>query len=350
MENKKNNIVNYDKRHSDYRAALFINILNLIRQKYINSIRFTGDDNFTLAKQRTMLKMAFDRGFSGLHNHKKTFSNELSMFDNENVDIALETMGLETHIPLSISGQIWDTSERIVEGYGVTSPRHNLGRKSFKTTRNDTAFFIYNSDFSSGYMRYLQIAYTMATGETILKKRLTLIDTKLAANSNNNQVDNKQFDTLYDVESSFINLNSSQSSITGADKASQIRIGDMLMDKIAKLTMADGETINNLQEFIKEYKTNWNHLMGVRTNTNKVTDRSITDDFKSEETHFKTMEQEVKDQCELFCDDYKRVYGIKLEYTFKPDEVLEEIMEHEKSISGRENNANGGNDGTDKTT
>lgn len=76
------------------------------------------------------------------------------------------------------------------------------------------------------------------------------MDKKLVANSANNSYNNTDFNSLYDVTTTFLNLSPSQGSTLTDNKNNEIDINAMLNSKLAKLDFTAQETVNELIDFI----------------------------------------------------------------------------------------------------
>ncbi len=56
------------------------------------------------------------------------------------------------------------------------------------------------------------------------------------------------------------------------------------------------------------------------------------------------MENDLKEQAQMFADDYKRIYGVELTVIHKSDEIIEKQEQQEVKV------ANGGNDESENNT
>ncbi len=283
----KTNITNFDKEHSAFREVAFQRILLNMQRKFTNTIRFEGDPEFTIAKQRALLKSVFKHGTGGVFNHKKALLSKINVSDEymTYIEPALKKLIKSDRKVVQVTGTYFDDTERILEGTGVTMPRANAGKKSYMISAEDTAVMQFTTNYTSGMGLWLPIAYMLATAETVAKKRVTLMDGKMASNNGNSHLRDKTFDSIYDIDSSFVNLKPSTETFGGKNAVMKIDINDLLKTKIAKLNLSDGETLTDLLEYMKEYKSYIDHQMGIRTNTNKKGERNISSEFTSEEIH-----------------------------------------------------------------
>lgn len=337
----------YDKNHALFRTIEFIKFMELRRREFMNSFRFEGDEEFTIAKQRMLLKHTFNYGYAGIVSVAKSILKEE---DYSTVTEALADVGVSVDevvekelgdkIPVAILPYEWDTSERPVASNGVTAGMHNIGRKTYKCDTTNSAVLMFDSNHKSGMWLWLAPAYMYATASTVLKKRLTLVDATIISNAVNNDVNDKRYENIYDVNKSFVSMSPAQTSISG-NKPEAINVAAMLDTKLKKLDMSNGETINDLIDFVNAYENRILSIHGVRTNINQgKQERSITMDFESMEVQWRRLENEVKDQLEMFVEEYKRVFGKQLTVISLVDEVIKEMRDlQQQNMNGGNNNA-----------
>ncbi len=343
-------ISNLDKDHSQYRAWKFRLYMTLREKEFINSFTFSNDETFTRAKQRTLAKLCFRYGYAGLINVPQLLTSNM----HEATVAAFKDSGIDTDaiirategdkIPVAVFPYHWNTNELPTMGTSITIPKHNIGTKSYAVTDQDTAFLTYDDNYLSGYWWWMLPAYIYATGKTVLKKRLTLLDGKLVQNDVNNTYHNGQFDQMFSVENSFINLSPAQTSMSGDDD-NFINVENVLSQKLKKLDFSQSESINEILDFINEHERTIFWEMGKRINMNEPkNERSISQDFESLEIHYTIKEKELKDMLTIFCEHYQQVFGTKLDFSLVADEVKEELKAQEiaKAGHGLEGGENGG--------
>lgn len=336
----KGQISALDKNHSEYRFFQFQKFMTLRKQEFINSVKFEGDKDFTLAKQRIFLKLLFEFGYAGVVNPEKIVKSKIT---DEQLDIInilefdlknIVKKELGSHVPIAVFPTHWNENERVIKGTGVTAPRHNLGKKTYQIDETNTAIAHFNQNHLSGYWWWLIPAYISSSTDLVIKKRLSLIDAKLVNNKVNNTFRNVNYDNIYDMESSFLELAPNQKSMSGSE-ANEINIERMLDNKLKKLDLSNGETINDLLEFMKEHEKKIFAEQGKRTNTNEgKNERSITQDFQAMEVHYRILENEMKDQMEMFIDSYEKVFGIRLTLISKIDETIQDLNAQEVAKAG----------------
>lgn len=319
----------FDKKHNEFRNITFIKILKAKKDKYMSMFRFKGDDEFTISKQKTLLNQLFLHGYAGIFDLKKAIESNL----------ADEAKGFAQYIPsnkiaLGVSPSHWDEDNNVVMGHGFTTERHNMGVKSFTVNKDNTAFVKYDEDGYNGWLKWLPYAYLQATGMTVMKKRVATMDKKLVANSANNSYENTDFDSIYSVGETFLNLSPSQNSSLSGNKTMEIDVKKLLSDKIAKLDFTAQESVTDLVSFLDQNRNMWSHMFGERVNVNQKSDRNISDEFSADEVHFALMELDMKEQMQVFADNYNKVFGKKLEVISKTDEKLDEILAQQRALSG----------------
>lgn len=328
----KNGASDFDREHGVYRVLEFIKFMDLREKEFINTFRFEGDEEFTRAKQRVFLKHLFKYGYAGILSTVKLLNDNAfeDIKDIVDVDkIIVDKAG--NKIPLIIAPYKYDENERILKGTGTTSGYHNSGtRKTYETDITNTAYALFDNNHKSGYLWWLIPAYNAAMASTVLKKRLSLVDGKLVKNTVNNSADNQKFAGIYDVDLSFLDLSPSQISMTGS-KSEEINVMSMLDQKLKKLDLSNGETVGDLMQFVQDHEQMVLTSHGVRTNINDgKKERSITADFESMETHWRRLENELKDQFEMFTEEYKQIFGKEIKVISIIDEILEDMREQDK--------------------
>lgn len=344
----------FDTDHSSFRIYEFTKFMDLREKEYVNNFKFEGDENFTLAKQRTFLKQCFRHGYAGIINTSKIVQKNLSQDGLRLVEILNLPIAniikevMSDHIPVAVAPILWDNTERFVQGTAFTTSRHNVDRKVYRVSANDTAFLQFDTNHMSGMMWWLVPAYLKSLSSTVLKKRLSLVDGKIVQNTVNNDQADKTYDEIYNVNKSSVDLSPAQKSITGGS-SNEINIMTMIDQKLKKLDMSNGESIVDLLSFVETHEKIIMMSQGKRVNLNEgKQERSISQDFESMEVYFRLLEQEAKDQMEMFIQDYKRIFGVQLTLKCLTDETLNELKEQQLANSGR-GNEEGGNDGKDKT-
>lgn len=337
----KGNISAFDTNHSSFRSYAFIKFMDLREQEFIASFRFEGDDEFTKEKQRAFLKLCFRYGYSGIINVESLVRGKITSEVNEAIDILevplkdLVAKELGNKIPVAVLPATWDINERVFQGTGVTLAKHNIGRKTYNVSQADTAMLQFNNNGMSGYFWWFLPAYIHATGHTVIKKRLTMLDGKLVNNKVNNVNRGIQYDSVYKVDDSFLELAPTQKSMSGSEN-SDIDVAKMLDTKLKRLDISNGETVNDLLTFIEGYEKAIMTAQGVRTNTNEgKQERSISMDFESMEVHWRKIEKDIKDFLEIFTNDYKRIFGKELTVISLVDETIKELNEKEIEKAGR---------------
>lgn len=321
----------FDKRHAEFRRLVFINILKSKRDKFISKFRFEGDPNFTIQRQKILLREVFMHGYAGILNYEKAIKNAL---DPEVAKMVKEFDLKLQSIPLAVAPSHFDTDNLILKGTGVTTPRHNVGSKSYKVTNQDTAFMKFDEDGYTGLFKWLPYIYLQATGMTVLKKRTATMDKKLVSNNVNNSYENVDFDDIYNVAQTFLNLSPSQEGLLSSPKSNDINVAKMLQDKIAKLDFTAQETVSELLDFIDANRNSWDHMFGERTNTNKKSERNISNEFDADEVHFALMELDLKEQAQEFANQYEKIFGVKLTVVSTIDKTIEKLQEQQRAMSG----------------
>lgn len=354
------NLEDYDTDHAKYRSQVFIQVMENVEQAFVNSYRFEGDDAFTLAKQRIFLKTWFRHGQAGMINSARLIMDNLSkevkidivrLLNEDDVKVnSLMVIDNTTHIPVMVAANRIDIDDRMITGTGSTVFRNNTTPRSFRVSRDNTAFAVFNSNWKSGWVVFFPMAYMFASGDAVLKKKLGLLDTKLVNNKVNNTVRNINYDTIYKINSSFLELAPSQGSYNAEGmNSSKIDISKMLDTKLAKADFSNGEKIGELIDFICRHRDMWYKELGMRREMgqNAGSDRSIMQDYDSEEIHYRTIEQEYEDQLNLFCEDYKRVFGREIRLVKKSEEINSELEEKQARMAGRSGKEENGSDKTE---
>lgn len=341
----KGNISAFDTNHSSFRSYAFIKFMDLREQEFLASFSFEGDDEFTREKQRAFLKLCFRYGYAGIVDTERLIRGKIATEVNEAIDILevplkdLVTKELGNKIPVAVLPSTWDINERVFQGTGVTLAKHNVGRKTYQVSQADTAMLHFNNNGMSGYFWWFLPAYIHATGHTVIKKRLTMLDGKLVNNKVNNVNRGVQYDSVYKVDDSYLELAPSQESMTGS-KSSDIDISKMLDTKLKRLDISNGETVNDLLAFMEKYEQVVMTSQGIRTNTNQgKQERSISMDFESMEVHWRKIEKDIKDFLDIFVRDYKRIFNKDLKVISLVDETIEDLREKEIEKAGRMSDA-----------
>lgn len=331
----------YDKDHQSYRVNKFISFMDLREKEFINSFKFEGDEEFTRAKQRIFLKLLFKYGYSGVVNTVNLVNDSFeedtkSLIDALEFDIRkVVEQELGNKIPVMVAPTHWGVDERVIQGKGITTAYNNTIRKTYNVKYTNTAIAMFDNNHKNGYSWWLEAAYMYATAETVLKKRTALLDSKLVNNNVNNSFKNVKYDSIYDVDESFLEMSPAQTSMAGGNDE-QINVSQMLDTKLKKLDISNGETINDLLDFVTSYEKIVMTRFGERTNVNEgKQERSITEDFKSMEIHWRRLENEFKDQLTMFIEDYKRIFGKEITLISLVDETIKEMDAKELANSGR---------------
>lgn len=331
----------YDTDHATYRKNKFINFMDLREKEFINSFRFEGDDEFTRAKQRIFLKLLFKYGYSGVVNTANLINEQfeedtqslINILEFDIKEIVTKQMG--NKIPVMVAPTHWGVDERVVKGKGITTAYNNTIRKTYNVASTNTAIAMFDNNHKNGYSWWLEAAYMHSTAETVLKKRTALLDSKLVNNNVNNSLKNIKYDAIYDVDQSFLEMSPTQTSMAGGNEE-EINVTKMLDTKLKKLDISNGESVNDLLDFVTSYEKAVMTRFGERTNINEgKSERSITEDFKSMEVHWRRLENEFKDQLTMFVEDYKNIFGVELKLVSLVDEIIEEMDEKELMNSGR---------------
>lgn len=63
-----NFLLNFDKKHEDYRDRMALRFMRIMTQKFVNRFEFQGDPLFTRETQRTFMKILFEHGYSSITN------------------------------------------------------------------------------------------------------------------------------------------------------------------------------------------------------------------------------------------------------------------------------------------
>lgn len=343
---------NFDTDHALFRNLEFWRYMILREKEFVNNFRFEGDEQFTREKQRVLLTQCFRFGVGGIVNTEKLIRSKIDPDVNAAIDafeidvenIIGQDIGIK--VPVGISPNMWDADGKVVRGIGTTYALNIKDRKVYNIDNTNTAMVKFDDNYKTGWWWWLTPAYTHSTIKTVLKKRTTLVDGKLVENKVNNTNSGRNFDSVYDIEKSFIDLSPSQVSFANKDgKAEQINIGNLLETKLKKLDLSNNETINDLMDFMVENEKAVLTEMGKRTNTNEgKNERSISQDFEAMEAHYKVKESEFEDYMNLFMDEYKQIFGVQLTLIVKTNEVIDDLRakEIEKAGHGKE-----GKDGTE---
>ena len=337
------NVNEFDTDHSGFRFIQFRKYLLKREQEFIGSFRFEGDDNFPRKVQRAFLKNLFRYGYGGVINIAKYSKKKLSTDDQKMIDL----MGInyddiiktitEPNLAVAVFPFMWDANERPLKATAITAPRHNINKRNYIIDHEDSAMCAYDSEGNSGWWWWLIPAYQTSSADLAIKKRLSLIDAKLVNNKVNNSIRNIKYESVYQMDQSFLDLAPMQSSMTRDNDASDIDIMKMLDTKLMKLDLSNGETINDLLSFVAMYEKTIFTRMGKRVNNNETNnERSITKDFEASEIHWKRLEAELKDQMDIFVEDYKKVFNKDLKVVCLNDIVQEELKQRELALSGRD--------------
>lgn len=141
------NFRKFDKRHGEFRKAVFVNLMNRVEEKFANSVRFEGDDNFTEAMQKQLLRMTFRYGYAGIHSEtieENNITRKFKAVENQSAD----------QMALIANPQFFDTNERVIAAQGVTAPKHNDATpKTYFMTQKDSAFIKFNDYSENGYYK-----------------------------------------------------------------------------------------------------------------------------------------------------------------------------------------------------
>lgn len=319
----------FDKEHSKFRMLTFISIMKAKKDKYMSMFRFEGDKEFTISKQKTLLRQTFIHGYAGMFDLRKAIESQLGSDQKE-----FATYVPSNKIALGIAPSHWNEDNEVVKGYGFTTERHNTGIKGYSVDANSTAIVKFDEDGYTGWYKWLPFAYLEATALTVLKKRSATMDKKLVSNSANNSYENADFDDLYSIATTFLKLSPTQNNVLSGKKTTDIDVAKLLNDKLAKVDFTAQETVNDLISFVDANRNMWNYMFGERTNTNKKGERNISDEFTSDEIHFALMELDQKEQMQTFVDKYNMLFGSDIKLICKIDEKMQELLAQERALSG----------------
>lgn len=338
----------FGKDHGKFRQNVMSTVIDNIEQKYISLFRFEGDEELTIGIQRQLFKAAFRNGTGAIADLTKIVkgqiytkvdaNNELS----DRIDSYVESQLLkkEPYIkryPLYASPIFYDAIENVTDAIGISAPRNNKNRIATRITNENSAFLKYNHTSYTGLVRWIAYAYLFAENQVVYKKRLSLIDAKFGVNNQNNSYAKHDFEKIYDTDEAFINLSPSQKSQFSQENGDDVSIDKLISQKLFKINFAENETILNIIESIKANKNAWYWLNGEVININAKGERNTSGEVDDDKIHFELMKNEFRDQCELFIEQYKKVFGIQLTLIDVEEEIKDKMMEKQALIAGREN-------------
>lgn len=340
----------YGKDHASFRKQVLFTVLDNIEQKYISLFRFEGDPLLTLAIQRQLFKGAFHNGASSITDISKVITSKMystlssDMVLNDKIDKAIaqeiKSKDYATRYPLYASPIYYDFVENIEEAMGFSVPRNNKGRLALKIDSSNSAFLKYNHTSYTGLARWIAYAYLYAENQVIYKKRLSLIDAKFGLNNANNSYANSQFDDIYNSDISFVNLSPAQASALSDSGVNDISLDKIISNKLFKINFAEGETLLDIIESFKANKNNWYWTNGESININTKGERNTSGEIEDDKIHFELMKNEFRDQCEMFIQQYKKVFGIQLTLIDMEEKIKDEMLEKQAKLAGRNEGEN----------
>jgi len=348
------NIINwYEEKHAEYATVIFNSLMRTQRMKFINKYKFNGDDKFKTTAQQTMLGLAFDRGVAGMHNINKSMFNQIVKASggkyNGNVirnylnDKYKELGG---KFPIGAYGEITRSIDNeIVDAIASTISFKTDENKVYDTNRDDTAYLIfgfnYDNSIISGYEYWKPYLWKLAYLITVLKAKSSFVNFTLGVNAADGSAINDNFKNIGRIENITLALDKQNETDDKMNKDIGKMGNNIIGDELKKIDFSSGEDINAIMTLINDWKMFINHSNGERINTNQKKEKNIMSEFTGEEINFKLMEKQFDTNMQLFCDNYKRVFGVEIKYVNVINELIEEDMQKMMDLSGRKDDMKG---------